>query len=50
MEFTEKYISAKENSLKPDPKKVLISDDAFAIGEVIDSLIRRIEAAARRIS
>ena len=45
MEFTDKYISEKENTEKPDVKKVLISNDAFALGDIIQQLINKIEHA-----
>lgn len=43
MEFSEKYISVTQNAEKPDPTKIEISNDAYAIGEEIDKLISKIE-------
>ena len=43
MEFKEKYISFTENSVKPDPKKITLSDDAYAISELLDALIKKTE-------
>ena len=43
MIFTEKYINNTENASKPDPKRVLLSDDAYAIAEFIDLLIKKLE-------
>lgn len=55
MGFIEKYATAKEKveyDLKPDkdnagfPKsfsKKIVSDDAYAVGEMIDNLIKKIE-------
>ena len=45
MEFADKYISETANAEKPDAKKVLVSNDAFAIGDMIDKLIKKIEHA-----
>jgi len=45
MEFGEKYISAAENIAKPDKEKIALSNDAFAIGEIIAELIKKIEQA-----
>jgi len=49
MEFKDKYISNKENSVKPDAKKMVLSDDAYAISEMINVLIQRIEKARRAL-
>lgn len=38
MNFADKY------STKEEEKKILISKDAFAIGEMIENLIKQIEA------
>lgn len=45
MEFKEEYISAKENAEKPDAKKITISNEAFAIGDMIERLINKLESA-----
>ena len=42
MKFTDKYISEKENNTTPDAKKTVLSNDAFAIGEQLDILIKQI--------
>ena len=44
MEFEEKYISAAENAITPNPKKVILSNDAYAVGEMINGLILNIKA------
>ena len=43
MNFTDKYISEKENSETLDTKKILLSNDAFAIGDMINELIIKLE-------
>lgn len=43
MELTDKYISEKDNALKPDLTKTAITNDAFAICEFINHLIKQIE-------
>jgi len=43
MKFQEKYISKQENDLFPDPKRITISDDTFALGELLDLLVKKIE-------
>ena len=42
MEFIDKY------SVKEEPNKILISNDAFAIGEMIEELILEIKSASLR--
>jgi len=44
MKFQEKYISKKENTAKPDLSRTEISNEAFAIGEIIQALINKIES------
>jgi len=41
--FKDKYISEAENAVTPDAKKILISNDAFAIGEMMEALIKIID-------
>ena len=43
MEFSEKYISAYEKILKPTDKRIEISDEAYAMAEMIAELISKIE-------
>ena len=43
MEFTEKYISAADAALHPEAKKITISNDTYAIAEIIMELINKIE-------
>ena len=43
MQFNEKYISAAEKALDTKSTKIVINDDAFAIGEAIQGLIDKIE-------
>ena len=43
MDFTDKYISASDNTIKPNLIKVEISNEAFAIGEMIGLLIKKLE-------
>lgn len=38
MSFKQKYISMSESKVHPDPKKVIISDDAFAIADLLDQI------------
>lgn len=42
MDFKGKYISTSENTLKADATKIVLGDDAYAICELIDSLIKEI--------
>ena len=39
MKFEDKYISETEKLLEPEDKRVVLSNDAFAIGEIIERLI-----------
>ena len=41
MEIKDKYISEHDNNVKPDHKKVIISDEAYALIEIIQDLISR---------
>jgi hypothetical protein len=43
MDFTEKYCIDSERLEEKNKDKKILSDDAFAIGEVIDQLIKKIE-------
>jgi len=43
MNFKEKYISDKENSLKEDLSRIVVSNEAYAIMDVINELINKIE-------
>lgn len=43
MQFKDKYISTTENAEKPDAKKTILSDDAYAIGELIEILTNKLE-------
>ena len=45
MEFKEEYTNTTEKGKMENKKKKIISDDAFAIGEMIDRLINKIEQA-----
>ena len=38
MEFALKYISASDKQADPKSKKKVISDDAFAIGEMLEKI------------
>jgi len=40
MNFKEKYT----NAIEKDNKKVLLSNDAYALGEVLSELLNRIES------
>lgn len=42
MKLDEKYISKTENDKKPDVKKKVISDEAFAICEFLENLTHQI--------
>lgn len=42
MDFEEKYIAISEETVKPDETKITISDEAYAIGEMIQKLIMRL--------
>lgn len=44
--FSGKYISAKENMEKPNAEKIVLSNDAYALGDMIQELIVEL----RRIS
>ena len=43
----DKYISEAENTKAPDEKKVVITNEAFAIVDAIDSLIERLKVFGR---
>ena len=43
MEFADKYISEKENKSNPDVKKIILSNDAYAVGEMLQNLINKLE-------
>ena len=43
MNLKDKYISETEQSTKPDAKRVTITDEAFAIGELLEDLSLKIE-------
>jgi len=45
MEFQEKYTSITDKDMIQNKDKKIISDDAFALGEVIQQLIIKIEHA-----
>ena len=45
MEFQEKYTSITDKDIIENKDKKIISDDAFAIGEIIQGLIKKIEQA-----
>jgi len=45
MAFQDKYISTTDKKAQPTSEKVVLTDDAFAISEMIDSLITKIEQA-----
>ena len=38
MEFSDKYVSRSANAVKPDLTKTELSDDTFAIGELLDQI------------
>jgi len=38
MEFALKYISTSDKQADPKSKKKVISDDAFAVGELLDQI------------
>jgi len=41
MDFKAKYISDKENKEKPDEKRILITNEAFAVCEMLEELMSR---------
>ena len=43
MEFKDKYTNTKDKDKNENKDKAVLSDDAFAIGEVIDMLIKKID-------
>lgn len=47
MGFQEKYISASESLVKPDPLRITLSDDAYAQCEAIDELMKVVERIPR---
>jgi hypothetical protein len=49
MKFTDKYISQTEAAIANLDNKAIISDDAFAVGEVIDELINTINFRLSRL-
>jgi hypothetical protein len=38
MGFKDRYISETENQTNPDPKKVVLSNDAYAVGEMLENI------------
>lgn len=44
MEFKERYISAAEFQTSPADKRVVLSNDAYSIGEMINELIKKLES------
>ena len=45
MDFTEKYCITATSTLPENKTKVIVSNDAYAIGEMITALIEKIEHA-----
>ena len=43
MNFDEKYCSDSEKAKEENKDKKVISDDAFAVGDIIQNLINKIE-------
>ena len=43
MEFQTKYVISTEAIKSENKDKIIISNDAFAVGEVIEELIKKIE-------
>ena len=43
MEFQEKYTSTSDKALTQNKDKKIISDDAFALGDIIQGLILQLE-------
>lgn len=50
MIFSDKYISASEAALDTKTTKVVIGDDAYAIGEILEELKNKIEILNMRLS
>jgi hypothetical protein len=48
MNFEDKYISTAENAVKPDAKKIVLSNDAYAQIEILDVLIEKLESLRYR--
>lgn len=44
MDFADKYISERENLEKPDAKKLVLSNDAYALGEILHQLSGQLQA------
>ena len=49
MKFEDKYISTDENTKKADTSKITLSDDAYALGELLQVLINQIERTGRML-
>lgn len=47
MEFNEKYLSASESAKKPDANKVVISDDNYAICELLNKIFMQLDMIRR---
>lgn len=45
MEFSDKYISVSEKVIIPDDKRTVISDESFAICEMLVVLVNKLEHA-----
>ena len=44
MEFTEKYCLSKDAGLPESKDKIAVSNDAFAVGDIILDLINKLES------
>ena len=47
MNFEDKYVKEAEAELEENKDKVVISTDAYAIGDMIDRLIKKIDQIGR---
>jgi len=50
MDFTDKYISVADKAIDLKSEKVVLSNDAFAIGEMIQELINSIKQVGHSLS
>ena len=43
MEFEDKYISASKQAVTPDAKKIVLSNDAYALAEAIHLFLKELK-------
>jgi len=49
MKFKDKYQSLYDSVNNPDNKKIIISNDTFALGELLETLIKQLEYVSQNL-